>query len=330
MNVAFLTEATYKGKWPATMPNARTEIAWQCTLNADHFNIYDYDAVKGYDAVFIIFPKGTVNLNAVGSQLIDTPNSDSKIFASPIVSVLKESNKKVCFVQEGPCWLFNDYTLVDQFNYYNQLQQCDILFAHNESDEPWYSGLFPEKEVYTMPTLMIEDTIRDIQWQPKNMVMIAGNMSRWYGGFQSYMVAGEMGADMWVPTSHSSREGENQMPGLRVLPRVSWLDWIRVLSNFKYAVNMMPTVAAGTFSLNCAYFGIPCIANEKLDTQRICFPQLAVDVHDVSSAKWLARKLVNDTAFYESCSKYARRAYSEHYNKEKFLTHIHEALSPLP
>jgi hypothetical protein len=692
MRVAFLTETAYRGKWPVTMPNARTEIAWQLALDADHFNIYDYEAVKGYDAVFIIFPKGTVNLNVVGSQLVNTPNSDSKIFASPIVSVLKESNKKVCFVQEGPCWLFNDYTLVDQFNYYNQLQQCDILFAHNASDMPWYRGLFPDKQVTTMPTLMIEDMIRDIRWQPSNKVMVGGNMCfpsdvrvlmsdgkckeignviqgesvmvhgrnyevlhkfcryveedlveittygnrtirctknhkicgihrsdyllwngkrqhpvdreeiktakvedieaadlsngdfvlvpksslftqskysddlmwlfgfwiaegsverrrdrkrgngigriefsihrdenyyadkvksilqenfgvsrfgdrlnkgtksrvirasnqklakflidtfgsgalkkkipvdmflysnilvliqgifcgdgtfsrrpdksarysmltssselgdnistvfdlhqirhsktfasgkelsdtvfthisvhnkididriggnkihnftakdkctqyvhelgvlvpiksvktvpfkgnvynidvdrvhkyvangmlvnncRWYGGFQSYMVASDMNAEMWVPSSHASRDGENQMPGLHVLPRVSWLDWIRALSNFKYAINLMPTVAAGTFSLNCAYFGIPCIANEKLDTQRICFPQLAVDAHDVEKARNLAYKLVNDSAFYEACSKYAKHAYHEHYNKDKFLQHIHSAL----
>ena len=64
----------------------------------------------------------------------------------------------------------------------------------------------------------------------------------------------------------------------------------------------MPTVAAGTFSLNCAYFGIPCIGNIKVDTQRFCHPDLSVAVDDVSKARALAHRLQNDSEFYDLCS----------------------------
>ena len=73
---------------------------------------------------------------------------------------------------------------------------------------------------------------------------------------------------------------------------------MNVLSTFKYAVHLMPTVAAGTFSLNCAYFGIPCIGNIKVDTQRFCHPDLSVAVDDVSKARTLAHRLQNDSDFY--------------------------------
>ncbi len=62
---------------------------------------------------------------------------------------------------------------------------------------------------------------------------------------------------------------------------------------------MMPTVAAGTFSMNCAYYGIPCIGNEKVDTQSSLFPDLSVDVEDVHSARILALQLREDREFYE-------------------------------
>jgi len=58
----------------------------------------------------------------------------------------------------------------------------------------------------------------------------------------------------------------------------------------------MLTIAAGTFSLNCAYFGIPCIGNEKVDTQRLCFPELSVDVENIE---------FDDTSFRINGSNYS-------------------------
>jgi tripeptide aminopeptidase len=67
---------------------------------------------------------------------------------------------------------------------------------------------------------------------------------------------------------------------------------MKSLSSFKLGIHMMPTVAAGTFSLNCAYFGIPAIGNIKVDTQRICHPDLSVDVEDMESALKIAAEII--------------------------------------
>ena len=69
MKTVFLTETNFRGKWTNTMPNARTEIAWQVALNADHYWIGDFQHVTGYDLVVVIFPKGGVSLNSEGIQL---------------------------------------------------------------------------------------------------------------------------------------------------------------------------------------------------------------------------------------------------------------------
>jgi hypothetical protein len=84
----------------------------------------------------------------------------------------------------------------------------------------------------------------------------------------------------------------------------------------------MPTIAAGTFSLNCAYFGIPCIGNEKVDTQRLCHPDLSVDVDDLKSSREKAKKLRNDKDFYLHCSKESKKNYKKYYTKEKFLKNL--------
>jgi hypothetical protein len=109
------------------------------------------------------------------------------------------------------------------------------------------------------------------------------------------------------------RESEELVDGLNHLPRLEWLDWMKELSTFKYAVHLMPTVAAGTFSLNCAYFGIPCIGNEKVDTQRICHPHLFIDVGDVGRARELVVRLRDDIEFYNECSELSKVNYNKYY-----------------
>jgi len=312
MKIAFLTEMEFEGKIPSNHSNMRTEFAWMCALNANHYYIHRYENVYNYDHVFIIFPKGKVFLSAEGSQLINEINPVSSLLSSNFIEVLKQHNKKVHYIQEGPHWWYNDYELLDQINFYNLLVNCDSIFAHNESDVLYYKGLLPGKIVNVIPTLMIENNIKNIISQTEDKAIIGGNFARWYGGFESYLVAQEFGVDIWGQTSHATRNHENQL--IKHLPRVIWNEWMQQLSSFKYAVHLMPTVAAGTFSLNCAYFGIPCIGNIDVDTQRICHPDLSVKVSDIDKARKLAKKLASDKEFYILCNNTAKENYKEYYN----------------
>jgi hypothetical protein len=316
MKSAFLTEMNFEGKIPSNHPNMRTEFAWMHAMNSDHINIHKANTVKGYDKVFIIFPKGKTFLSAEGSKLVNNRNPISELLASNIIPILKKNNSHVHYIQEGPSWWFNDYEIVDQFNFYNLLSEVDSIFAHNEYDCKFYKGLFPNKPVSAIPTLLIEELIQNITPQPEEKVIIGGNFARWYGGFQSYLVADELGVEKWGQSSHAKRENEGDIHDLHHLPRLTWLEWMNALSTFKYAVHLMPTIAAGTFSLNCAYFGIPCIGNEKVDTQRICHPELSVDVEDVEKARILAKMLKEDLDFYKECSTLCKKNYHKFYNIE--------------
>jgi hypothetical protein len=162
---------------------------------------------------------------------------------------------------------------------------------------------------------MIEELIKDIQPIKENKTIIGGNFARWYGGFESYIIADSFECDIWAQTSHVTRIGEDSVDGIKHFPRLIWVDWMKNLSTFKYAVHMMPTVAAGTFALNCAYFGIPCIGNNKVDTQQLCHPTLSIDVEDIDSARRLANAL-KDPIFYKRCSDLAKEQYYTLYSQE--------------
>jgi len=325
MRVAFITEMGFVGKIPANHINMRTEFAWMFALDADHINIHSFSRVADYDAVFIIFPKGRVFLSAEGTKMGNEINPVSVLLDSNIVDTLKSRNKKVFYVQEGPHWWYTDYELVDQINFYNMLSSCDAIFAHNSSDVPYYKGLIPNKPVYCMPSLMIDESVSGVSNAKEDKVIVGGNCARWYGGFESYVIAQDFNVPIWVQTSHCTREGEGQL--MNQLPRVMWSDWMKLLSSFKYAVHLMPTVAAGTFSLNCAYFGIPCIGNIKVDTQRLCHPSLSVDVEDLHKARELVNKLKSNSDFYLECSNHAKEAYTKYYSKDAFLKNMNICMS---
>jgi len=313
MKVAFVSELPFMGKVTSDNAEMRTEFAWMCALDADHFPIIT-EHIEGYDLVIVIIPKGEVFLNAVGSQLVDKENPTSVILQSDLVDRLKSKNHKVAYMQEGPNWLFNDYTIEDQINFYTQLSKMDLIFAHNESDSKFYKGLFPNTKVEVMRTLMITDSIAD-SLKKEDETIIGGNFSHWYGGFQSYFIAQQFENDIWIQSSHSKRVNEDRLDNLNHLERVPWLDWVNNLSRYRYAVHLMPTVAAGTFSLNCAYWGIPCIGNDKVDTQRLCFPDLSVDIDDVDSAIKCAIKLKDET-FYNEVSEKSKKLYEKYYSLE--------------
>jgi hypothetical protein len=190
----------------------------------------------------------------------------------------------------------------------------------------YYKGLFPNKKVRPIGTLMIDTLVKDIQPTKEDKAIIGGNFARWYGGFESYMIADNFGVPVWAQTSHAMRENEGMNGALNHLPRMMWSEWMAVLSTFKYAVHMMPTVAAGTFALNCAYFGIPCIGNQDVDTQLLCHPSLSVSVNDLEGARELAIRLREDKEFYNQCSEMAKNNYEACFSKELWLRNIKREL----
>jgi hypothetical protein len=81
----------------------------------------------------------------------------------------------------------------------------------------------------------------------------------------------------------------------------------------------MRTHAAGTFALNCAYLGIPCIGYKGLDTQETLHPQLSVNIGDIELANSLAIRLRDDKEFYNYCSQTAKDNYKIFYTENVWL-----------
>ena len=271
------------------------------TLDVAHHPIVHLPSIEDnkYDIGIITIPKTNIE------QLMQVD----------IIKELKRVCKKVGTMQEGPHWYFQDYTMEQQIWFYNLLMGLDFIWCHNKIDKKYYKGL-TNKKCYVNPTLMIEDNIKPVEVEDKKGVMIGGNMCRWYGGFDSYIVAQEFGENIFAPSMGRKIEREDEID-INHLPYMTWVEWINNLSKYKYGVHLMPTQAAGTFTLNCAYHGIPCIGYKGLDTQEQLHPSLSVDYGDLDTAKTLAKRLKIDKDFYNKCSVECKNLYKNSSFQEK-------------
>ena len=294
-----------------TTTHLPVDSAQQTILQADNCHYSQINKIsKRYDVCILLIPKTEQDRNA--------------LYNLDIVDEGRKIADKVWFMQEGPSWIFQDLPLHQQFWHYNVLASVDGILCENETDIPYFKGLVGEdKPIWDIPSVMVEDHIKDTLNTPKEeKVMIGGNFCKWYGGFDSYITAHEFECPIFAPSMGRKIQNEDQIENLHHFPYMEWGTWIKTLSSFKYAVHLMPTIAAGTFSLNCAYFGIPCIGNEKVDTQRLCHPDLSVDVDDVEKARKLAKQLKEDKEWYKHCSKIAKWNYQQYYKIEQWKENI--------
>ena len=303
MKILFITQLPFVGKVNRNHENMRTEFSWMCALNADHLS-FDYickNKVPKYDLAIIILPKKL--------EIIDT---------NQVLNICKSIGKKVAVMQEGPAWYYQDYKYADQVNYINFLIEMDFLLVHNKSDIPYFKGIF-KKPTFNLQSLMIEDVVKDVTRQNNQMPIIGGNFCSWYGGIDSYFVAQNFNKPIFIPSMGRKIENEDQFPSLHHLPYMMWNEWIQALANFNVGIHLMRTHAAGTFALNCAYLGIPCIGYKGLDTQQTLHPQLSVEIGDIEQANSLAIRLRDDKEFYNYCSQKVKDNYKMFYTEKVWL-----------
>ena len=244
--IAWFTEGGWQGKVTLDNPNMRNDVSTKYVLGAEHYPIFEIPKVLQH-----------FGENHFDFGIVTLPKTNTEqLMKIDMMGDLKKLCKKTISMQEGPHWLFQDYTMEQQIWWYNALTEFDMLFAHNLKDVRYYKGL-TNKPVHKMPTLMLTERL-GIQpsEQKTDSVIIGGNMVRWYAGFDSYVVAQEFGVPISAPSMGRKIDREDEMD-INHFPYMTWIEWIKNLGQFKYGVHLMPTHAAGTFTLNCAFHGIP-------------------------------------------------------------------------
>tara|TARA_Y100001963_G_scaffold21018_1_gene27012 strand:- start:5396 stop:6307 length:912 start_codon:yes stop_codon:yes gene_type:complete len=300
VKIAFFSETGNNQKYPRDFPNARTEVGWCIALDAPMCAL-DVLPDEKFDLGIVIIPKENPKVN---------------------LNFIRNCCDKVAVMQEGPHWYFQDYTIEQQFQYFNTLIDADWVYCHNESDVNYYLGLGCE-DVRVMRSLMIPDGLQPrSEWG--DTTMIGGNMVSWYGGFDSYIVAREIGDPISAPSMGRKQEQEDSIEDINYLPYLSWREWIDTLSQYNIGVHLMRTHAAGTFAMNCGFHGIPCIGYKGLDTQEILHPMTSVKVGDLQGAIEIAERLKENKEFYDLCSETSLKRFNSFYTEDAWKKNWNE------
>ena len=306
LKIAFFTEGQYYGHVPRTA-TGRTDLCWISALDAVHCNIFA-TPTETFDLGIIIVPK------RFDGNLMD------------VYWHVKRFSNKTAVMQEGNQTIWQDLVINQQFRYLNLLSSVDIIYCHNEYDQKYFKGLIQGSDVRILPTLALMDSVqRDkLSIDERSGTMISGTMCEWYSGMDSFIIAQEFGEPTYAPSMGRKKSEEDDIEELTFLPYMNWGDWMVKLNKVKYGVNLMRTIAAGSFSLNCAMLSIPTVGYNVLDTQRLCFPETSVDIGDLVSARKLAKHLRDNKLFYDHVANYANSMAKDIYGEEQFFYNFYE------
>lgn len=319
MNIKYSTsEMGFEGYFPVNYPNLRVLETQLLYLEAYHLPIQKIITEgKTY--------KGSLLYN-IGKGDFEKPYiSDLYHNYHNIVSLLQEKFEGVYIYQDGEIGWWNQVDTRLQAWWYNQLRAASGILVPNSTDVSFYKGLFPDKEIKVIRSVMTDEGLDKSKFKPKeNRTLITGPLTREYNGFSQLLLAHNLDMPVDIPPM-----GESRMPkdswemadnlGVNYLQYMTWTEWMYNLSRYKIGYMMSSATASGSFALNCAYLGIPCIGDKRADTQSILFPDLAVDVFDNEKALELTFKLKNDLDFYIEVSNKAKRLYKQEFTKEKML-----------
>ena len=319
MNIKYSTsEMGFEGYFPVNYPNLRVLETQLLYLEAYHLPIQKIITEgKTY--------KGSLLYN-IGKGDFEKPYiSDLYHNYHNIVGLLQEKFEGVYIYQDGEIGWWNQVDTRLQAWWYNQLRAASGILVPNSTDVSFYKGLFPDKEIKVIRSVMTDEGLDKSKFKPKeNRTLITGPLTREYNGFSQLLLAHNLDMPVDIPPM-----GESRMPkdswemadnlGVNYLQYMTWTEWMYNLSRYKIGYMMSAATASGSFALNCAYLGIPCIGDKRADTQSILFPDLAIDVFNNEKALELTFKLKNDLDFYIEVSNKAKRLYKQEFTKEKML-----------
>jgi hypothetical protein len=311
----FVTELNLEGYIPENYTNLRAAETWIKYLDAFHLNLFKVlKEDKQYEGTcWLIIPKGQEAVNYLVQNKPDL-----------VVELQKKFSKIYC-IQEGESTFWHKYDVTTQTWIWLQFQASDKIYTQNSYDLRYLKGLHPDKKFGLIRSVMDDSIININNFKPKtNKAILTGPFTVEYYGFAQMMVAKHTKCEIDIPPMGQSRMPKDSWEmaenvGVNYLEYMMWKEWMENISQYKYGYFLVPCIGAGTFPLNCAYHGIPCIGDNRAETQKLLFPKLSINHLDLEQAVKLTKKLSTDKEFYKEVSTYAKQVYKKEFSKEKFL-----------
>lgn len=321
MKIAYISDLEeYSGYLPDDFPHLRADVSWVKTLNLCHFPfsyaVHHIDELEAFDMVIINYPKAK--------------DGYMTTYVPLIMSMLNKPKKGL--IQHGGYDFFMEWKAETQSAFIENVRNSDFFIITNDVDRQVFGLVAGDVPILYLATDLDDAFVQEFKSEKKqDAVMLSGNMTQWYGGTFSLLVAEKFGVPITVPWMGKHHDDERDfVPGMvgvpvNYLPYQRWKEWLNILSQHKYAVNMMPVAACGSFTVACAALGIPCIGREHITAQRVCFPDLCVD----NTFDGIDEKIKYIKENYDLISKKAREAFLKHFERNVVKKQFYDQLEKL-
>jgi len=305
VNIAYLSDVPIFGLIPENVVNLRADVSWAKTLGLFSVpldSVFDnIDFLNSFDVVIINYPKDDEQMLQYCSQVFD-------------VLTCKKG-----FIQHGGHDHFMNWSCKTQLLFINLLKRSDFFVYTNAEDLHKFQLLAPKTRMVFLPTDLDAQVVTLLDTRDRqDAVMLSGNMTPWYAGTYSLLVAEKFGLPITIPEMGRRQKDEKEFVRqfvsvpVKHLTYLQWNDWFVELSKHKYAVNMMPVAACGSFTVACAALGIPCIGRKHLTAQAKCFPDLCVD----ESFAGIDEKVKYAQEHYDEISRYAKEQFKKYFERQ--------------
>jgi hypothetical protein len=274
-------------------------------LDADVFNFVipiRKEVLNNYDWIILNNDKHFYDNKALLEQFLDFFFSNKYTIGDESINY-KKRLPRLCIVQEGPILDWQTWSMERQWAYLKIMELANLFLCNNEDHIEYYKQYTRNVGIYK-PPIDLEKIINLRIKQKDDRIVLNGNFKPWYNAHSSLKIANDSNLPILMQSMGQSQNEETQYLPLLIpkndfgkIPYVPWHDWMKILSEHKYAINMMTAVACGTFSMNCAAVGTLCIGNEEFDTQKKLFPNLSIKYYEIEKGKKLLRKLIEDESF---------------------------------
>jgi hypothetical protein len=329
-NIALISEIEYCGKieddYSGDNPNVVTMVSK--TLNATMLNYFFVRTLIHND-----------NFNFTHAIIIPSKNHPEYL---EIIDFIKQNrpNCKVMLLQEGAYNFWLDWSMEFQKRYFEYMKSVDYFIYNNDVDANYYKQINAKSIKLRVPIDcdFINKKIicgRIVPFEKrKDYIVVGGSCNSWYNGTNSFIVANESKIkNIVTPTMGRDQKNEeyflSQMfpnKEIKKLPFLPLTYWAKLISEAKYCIHLMPTVAGGNMVNICASVGTPIIGNELWDTQKECFHNLAIDVRDIVKGASLVKILDSNFEFYEDVSNLAKNKCTSIFDIPKVREHFFKQL----
>lgn len=320
------------------------------TQNKKLYYITDWNITPGYhkfdkhrfpQGYIELMPWFTLNWKDIDDYITDSNNI---IFVNtPVGNELQKIkiihklilNNKVFILQEGCFWDWFEWPAEEQELYIDAISKCTAFVCSEDIAKT--AKIFSKNLIHNrICTNIMTESPRE---KGGDYVFIINPIKRYQRGMISHKIVYDcLPKNINVYSMRYNRPKQfNEllsfpdsytMPGFKLLDYMGNDEWLNVIYNSKFGVDINRDYAGGNSVLEFGSMGIPLIGNIELYPQQDIFPDISFEYHDVERIKKAIYLLLNDNDFYNEVSNKAHNRIKTHWLSHIVVNEFKQKLKP--